>query len=292
MNAQPGTPGVAAVCDKSGAKKKTSDGAKSGKASDTFKWNFETVRAMPSQSSSSFHSSSAYSSPDISSTHTNTHIHHSPSSSQPNSDVHGGIKRTPESSTPEMSDRHMCDGNEARTSNPLATGPHYSGVQSSSQLASCIVDENSRAQISRPIGNSPNQVTGPTSIPIVRTQLVPPVTRIMANETSSQSPGSRQMYVGDSGQTKVSNSKNISTSANSKPQQGQTPTSVVTLNKPSFCFQQHVLPLLQDVFIDSIYHYLMASSNPIIFLDHIHSDTLHNSLVTYQRIASFTGNTF
>ncbi|CAH8870079.1 unnamed protein product [Trichobilharzia szidati] len=272
MNPQPGTPGVAAAGDKSAAKKKTSDSAKSGKASDTFKWNFETVRAMPSQSSSSFHSSSsAYSSPDTSSTHTNAHIHHSPSSSQPNSDVHGGIKRTPESSTPEMSDRHMSDGNEARTSNPLATGPHYSGIQSS-QLASCIVDENSRAQMSRPIGNSPNQVTGPTSIPIVRPQLVPPVTRIMANETSSQSPGSRQVYVGDSGQTKVSNSKNISTSANNKPQQGQIPASVVTLNKPSSCFQQHVLPLLQD--LQDVYSQVTSGA----------SDSISNLAATFQTV--------
>ncbi|CAH8644729.1 unnamed protein product [Heterobilharzia americana] len=211
-------------------------------------WNFETVRAMPSQSSGFPNSSSAYSSPDISSAQPNAHSFPPTSSSQPHLDAQAGAKRTPGGSAPEMAERRLSDGHDPRTENPVAVEPHHSGVHSSSQLTSSPGDDNFRLQASRLVTNPSNQVanspvapSGPTNIPIIRPQSVQPVTRIIASEITS-----RQMHVGDPNHTKLSNSKNASTPANNRPPQGQSPSSVVTLNKPSSCFHQHVLPLLQD----------------------------------------------
>ncbi|KAH9592108.1 Serine/threonine-protein kinase 25, variant 2 [Schistosoma haematobium] len=107
VNAHPNTPGAPVGAEKPGQKKKHFDGMRPGKASDTFKWNFETVRAMPSQSAQVSHNpGSAYSSPDVSTTH------HSSSSSPSSSDAQSVIKRT--SGGPALeAERRLSDGYES-----------------------------------------------------------------------------------------------------------------------------------------------------------------------------------
>ncbi|CAH8664486.1 unnamed protein product [Heterobilharzia americana] len=229
---------------------------------------------MPSQSSGFPNSSSAYSSPDISSAQPNAHSFPPTSSSQPHLDAQAGAKRTPGGSAPEMAERRLSDGHDPRTENPVAVEPHHSGVHSSSQLTSSPGDDNFRLQASRLVTNPSNQVanspvapSGPTNIPIIRPQSVQPVTRIIASEITS-----RQMHVGDPNHTKLSNSKNASTPANNRPPQGQSPSSVVTLNKPSSCFHQHVLPLLQD--LQDVYSQVTSGA----------SDSIANLAATFQAV--------
>ncbi|KAH8868386.1 Serine/threonine-protein kinase 25 [Schistosoma japonicum] len=274
VNSHPETAsGVASGGDKPNQGKKIADGLKSGKASDTFKWNFETVRAVPSSQSSkaSYNPALAFSS-DVSSAQPNAHIHRTPSSSPSSSDVQSVVKRT--SSGPVLeNERRLSDGYESRAANPMLGGISHSGVQPS-QITLCTADENSRVQVSRPVTTTnqittgPNPSSGPTSIPIIRPQPVQPVTRVMANDIPSQS---RQAYVGDPGHSKVINSKNISTSANNKPQNSQSPASIVNLNKPS-CFQQHVLPLLQD--LQDVYSQVTSGA----------SDSISNLAATFQAV--------
>ncbi|CAH8638189.1 unnamed protein product [Schistosoma mattheei] len=266
VNAHPNTPGAPVGAEKPGQKKKHFDGMRPGKASDTFKWNFETVRAMPSQSAQVSHNpGSAYSSPDVSTTH------HSSSSSPSSSDAQSVIKRT--SGGPALeAERRLSDGYESRPANPAIGGPLHSGFQPS-QIGLCTTDENSRVQMSRSAMNSNQNTTGlnassgPTNIPIIRPQNAQPVTRIMASDI----PQSRQVYVGDPGHSKLVNSKNISTSANNKPQHSQSPPLVVNLNKPS-CFHQHVLPLLQD--LQDVYSQVTSGA----------SDPISNLAATFQAV--------
>ncbi|KAK4474863.1 hypothetical protein MN116_001976 [Schistosoma mekongi] len=265
--------GVASGGDKPNHGKKISDGLKSGKASDTFKWNFETVRAMPSSHSSKASNNPALAfSSDVPPAQSNAHIHRTPSSSPSSSDVQSVVKLA--SSGPVLeNERRLSDGYESRAANPMLGGLSHSGAQPS-QITLCTADENSRVQVSRPVTTA-NQITtglnassGPVSIPIIRPQSVQPVTRVMTNDVSSQS---RQAYVGDPGHSKVINSKNVSTSANNKPQHSQSPASIVNLNKPS-CFQQHVLPLLQD--LQDVYSQVTSGA----------SDSISNLAATFQAV--------
>ncbi|CAH8588011.1 unnamed protein product [Schistosoma turkestanicum] len=252
--------------------KKHFDGMKPGKASDTFKWNFETVRAMPSQSAPVSHNSaSAYSSPDVPTTQSNTHIHHSSSSSPSSSDVQSVIKRSTGGPSLET-ERRLSDGYDSRAANSAVGGPLHSGIQAS-QIGLCTSDENLRVHIPRPAVNpnpnttGPNASPGPTSIPIIRPQPIQPVTRVMAGDM----PHPRQVYVGDPGHSKLVNSKNISTSANNRPQHSQSPPSGVNLNKPSL-FHHHVLPLLQD--LQAVYSQVTSGA----------SDPISNLAATFQAV--------